>query len=664
MIDEVKKILIEQMEEKASDIENEIQKKINKLMKDEKIKTFSEYQKERDSLETVEYKTLLKLIERYKKATDLKDLGLNLQDAINLLEVNQIPVILTEADKNYKNNLENYTSKSDFICVHKTNYAPVGSKIKSDKEAKATMEGEFDFEGETYKYEYKNERDTVHTCVNGEVGNHIMGNWEECKYAVLIPLDDIKNEQIGAALSVDLFTKGGIDLTANTWILCPKGESQQIKKDNPNVHIMEYEGENVTEYAQAFVAKLGYHTEIARDTFWKNRENEKKFYDILRAEKEIPDIQVLHKDTSFCKDEITKNVINIIVAKYNKINKEGFVKFAKDVSVVARVNEDKLHWIFSDLDLFFEKMEEVGLTIPESYQNIIRLRNEIENKVKLREKGNGDLLFTTEEKLTEEEMLTIKKINNTLKGLEESKLTEDEKTKKIDKLFKRIVNVASTSNMDSIKKLKENNFENMEKNFINALDWFEFEEQEQMFQNSHSYRGVENTYLSRVDDLIAHKQRFALTKGDDMKINIIYQRPYHSNNPCSSIEGKIYFRYQDEEGSIYQIRYNEKSSEPIMMKDSKILELKKGESIFDLIPDSPNKECFKKYYNKIRFYNQETILEENLSIDEHEKEEKNISVNQIGKKTMNSETLDKKQVENNIEQWRARGIEGEKSIND
>lgn len=57
-----------------------------------------------------------------------------------------------------------------------------------------------------YNYFYKRERNTVHFAVNDEVASHEYGNWENSKYAVLIPFTDIPKEKISKVKSVDTFT--------------------------------------------------------------------------------------------------------------------------------------------------------------------------------------------------------------------------------------------------------------------------------------------------------------------------------------------------------------------------------------------------------------------------------------------------------------------------
>ena len=60
-------------------------------------------------------------IKEVEKAKRLSSLGFNLVEAIQLLQDNNIPVVLTEEDKNKIETQEKILKeKSDFVCVHKT----------------------------------------------------------------------------------------------------------------------------------------------------------------------------------------------------------------------------------------------------------------------------------------------------------------------------------------------------------------------------------------------------------------------------------------------------------------------------------------------------------------------------------------------------------------
>ena len=122
------------------------------------------------------------------------------------MKENNIPIVLTEEDKYITPQEKEYKGLEDFILVHKTDFIPTQSKIKSAKDSQALVNEQIILNGKEYNYMYKRERNTVHFAVNGEVSSHAYGNWDNCKYAVLIPIIDIPKEKIEMFASVDTFT--------------------------------------------------------------------------------------------------------------------------------------------------------------------------------------------------------------------------------------------------------------------------------------------------------------------------------------------------------------------------------------------------------------------------------------------------------------------------
>lgn len=143
---------------------------------------------------------------KYGKSKTLEKLGLNFKEAISFLEENNIPIVLTEEDKYITNQEKEYKGLEDFILVHKTDFIPIQSKIKSAKDSQALVNKQIILNGKEYNYMYARERNTVHFAVNDEVYSHAYGNWDNSKYAVLIPLIDIPKEKVGMFSSVDTFT--------------------------------------------------------------------------------------------------------------------------------------------------------------------------------------------------------------------------------------------------------------------------------------------------------------------------------------------------------------------------------------------------------------------------------------------------------------------------
>ncbi len=64
----------------------------------------------------------------------------------------------------------------------------------------------------------------------------------------------------GSIRVADFFVRGSAKLNNNDWILCPQEEVEIIKKENPDVNVIGYEGENVINYTNRFMELFGYRT--------------------------------------------------------------------------------------------------------------------------------------------------------------------------------------------------------------------------------------------------------------------------------------------------------------------------------------------------------------------------------------------------------------------
>lgn len=225
--------------------------------------------------------------EKIKDAKTLEELGMDFKDSIEFLKENNMPIVLTKDDQyinKEKDERKDYKGIEDLMLVHKTKYPPEQSKIKSSKEAESIYDVEIELNDKTYASKYAQERNTVHFAVNHEVMSHEAGEWDDAKYAVLIPFEDVPKSQIGCAEPVDTFVVGGVKLTPNSWILCPKGEREKIQKNNPEVQIMEYEGKNVKEYPDVLLHELGYQIENGGKWKWRDVKAQEQFGKIMEKE--------------------------------------------------------------------------------------------------------------------------------------------------------------------------------------------------------------------------------------------------------------------------------------------------------------------------------------------------------------------------------------------
>lgn len=256
----------------------------------------------------------MEVINSIERETTLLRLGYTFKDAIKKLKEAGVTIVLTEEEKekrfeeirnahktieegfddswtfengltNGRVNMREFESTSDIVMVHKTNYAPKGERIESRYSGGVLHECSVTLGGEEYNFTCKSGRDTVHLSANHEVGANDGGSWSKMKYAVIIPFEDLKKHStIKSAKSVDTYTIGAVKLTENAYILCPKGESISIQRENPNVTIIEYEGEFVQDYANMLISELGYKLELGNDHGFENSKQSSKYFDIMTQE--------------------------------------------------------------------------------------------------------------------------------------------------------------------------------------------------------------------------------------------------------------------------------------------------------------------------------------------------------------------------------------------
>ena len=179
-------------------------------------------------------------------------------------------------EKSSKTGIE---SMSPYVLVHKTNYFPVAGKIITPKGSEMELNNiVLDRIG---SIRFKSARNTIHFSVNGEVSSHGYGNWDNCKYAVLIPFKDIPVNQLKCSITVDTYIEGGLCLPKTSYILCPEDEIEIIKKNNPNINVIGYKGKSVSGYADLLVSMLGYEIESIGMWSWGNEKDEKIFKESL-----------------------------------------------------------------------------------------------------------------------------------------------------------------------------------------------------------------------------------------------------------------------------------------------------------------------------------------------------------------------------------------------
>ena len=313
----------------------------------------------------------------------LEDYHLTLQDAIKLLNDNNIPIVLTEEDKKAIIDIpREYNEKGmeSIVLVHKTDYIPHSSKIRSNRDAKAiagTIETKFN-DGSDYKIDVPSKRRTVHFSMNGEVGSHLYGNWDSKKYAIIIPFNDIPKENIAAVNPEDTWTKDSVRLTVNTWILCPKGEKEQIQEENPNINIIEYEGECVSGYVNSFVTNLGYRYEEVGVHSWNDEKSSEEICRTISNNGFRREIHYYSKESdtefSFQNIDIATSLAELLVQKHYFKNYDDFknmiakTEFEKSINNIFMQDKER---ILTNVNILKSNLQKIGVNIPQQYIEII-----------------------------------------------------------------------------------------------------------------------------------------------------------------------------------------------------------------------------------------------------------------------------------------------------
>ncbi len=265
-----------------------------------------------------------------ERAVSLAELNITPTDAISLLETNEITPVLDESDRKIFERPREYETKGKaaLCAVHKMDIMPENSRLSTLKEAGVERTEKIMIDDKEYKYSYLMERDTVHLSMNDEVSSHMYGNWDQCHYTVLQPCAEIANEKIGSLEPNDTFTRGGVDLTKNAWILCPADEVETVQELNPHVHVLGYKGENAQGLAAPFLSQLGYRAESVGMWGWSDWESEQQFYRIAEREK-LPVIQ--HTDSPEYQDEVFKIGTNKTIALVKMLVENDLVHSAADL---------------------------------------------------------------------------------------------------------------------------------------------------------------------------------------------------------------------------------------------------------------------------------------------------------------------------------------------
>lgn len=341
MIEDLKRIKIEEIDKEIANLEKTmpVKKQYNWLertitKKKEFTRSIDDYYIKKEEIEQKRQELESKK-EKYLEAKVPAELDLTFENAIKLLKDTGIDPILTETDLTDFNIITkpNVDNLDGLILVHKSGHVPTDSRVHSLKELGIKGTVNYKVGGKEIETTFDKGRNTVHFAVNGEVGSHMYGNWDDKKYAVLIPFKDIPKKEIGSAAPQDTFIVGGVNLTPNSWILVPKGEKEEVQKNNPQVNVLEYEGKNVSGYADQLIKNLGYKQMSIGPNGWdQDRKSEKKYKDLMEKEglsttSHSSTIYSLQENMDTCMDAL----LGILYYAYENIELLNDEKFKKEL---------------------------------------------------------------------------------------------------------------------------------------------------------------------------------------------------------------------------------------------------------------------------------------------------------------------------------------------
>lgn len=266
-----------------------------------------------------------------------------------------------------------------------------------------------------------------------------IGSWDDCKYAVLIPFEDIPNEKIACAEPMDTFTRGSIELPKSAWILCPQNEVEKMKVYNPNVHVLGYEGDRVLGFSQPFLTQLGYRAEKVGMWSWENDESSNEFSQLMKKE-QIK--RGTHTYTYFHEDEQLLLKINAATSLCKLLRDNHLIDNPESASEIMKQLEDKhmgFNALLADLGeksgfseselepqaivgnhkqagIFIEEMYKNGFVLSKAYEDVIR--NICEVSIHDCNEKNEDTIFNISKEATEEEKNNINNLKSVLASKE------------------------------------------------------------------------------------------------------------------------------------------------------------------------------------------------------------------------------------------------------
>lgn len=231
-------------------------------------------------------------------------------------------------------------SLDDLVMVHKTDYFPYGAvktPYETRKAADCHIKCIIDGEEKEFIIPSKSYRNTAHFCLNGAVESHAYGEWDETKYAILMPLAKNKDKII-AGSECDLFSWGSVPITDNGYILCPKDEIDKMKEANPSAHIIGYEGTSVTPYVNIFLSNIleyKYKMPTQNSREWDSGHSE-DYNSVVKLIKENGWEYIDHNGSKWDRDDLTQQFTDLLVGWLKVIINEKLLYSTQNVDEIKK----------------------------------------------------------------------------------------------------------------------------------------------------------------------------------------------------------------------------------------------------------------------------------------------------------------------------------------
>lgn len=247
-----------------------------------KRRELKEYRNRKDSIERQVEFELSKIDDERKHWTEVQkeerkcylDWGSDGQDIMQFFRNSE--TVLDTHDRNISRMEEfkgedAFTGLDSLLLVHKTNFLPIGDTLYTSRSTKRQEPIRFIFRGKEYTTNFFVQNNATHFTLNGPVANHDAGSWQNCKYAVIVSLQDVDKSNLYGVQPEDTVFLGNVNLGKKYYILVPKSEIKWNKNNtnpNPNATIIGYDGIDLDEAIVKTIGLLGKKEKIVTNNGW------------------------------------------------------------------------------------------------------------------------------------------------------------------------------------------------------------------------------------------------------------------------------------------------------------------------------------------------------------------------------------------------------------